>query len=371
MRVAVAIAAAASTLAVAAGDAAADAKSEAEALFRAGEQAFDTAKYGDAAQAFEQAYAKLPLPAIAFSTAQAHRLQYFIDHQPQHLQRAVELYHLYIDAQKTGGRIADATTNLAQIEPLYAQLRAAGALAGAGPAMKAATALMVTADVADARVTIDDELGTAPFTHDVQPGDHHIVVEAAGYVRYERVVEALADRLVPVEAHMVAEPARVTIRAPGGARLSIDGRLVGETPLPTLDVDAGTHLFAITDRGHVPFTRQVVLARGAPLQLDAALPPTTQREVARWVLVGSGTVAVAAGITGIAALSADSAAAAELRALHAGDAPSTDVTRYNDLRDERDERVTATCVLGGAAVAIAVTALALYLFDEPVASGHF
>jgi hypothetical protein len=351
--------------------AAADAKAEAEALFRAGEQAFDAAQYGNAAEAFEQAYAKLPLPAIAFSTAQAHRLQYFIDHQPQHLQRAVELYHVYIDGQKTGGRIADATTNLAQIEPLYAQLRAAGALANAGPAMKAATAVMVTADVAGARATIDDEAGTTPFTRDVDAGDHRIVVEADGYQRYERTVPALANRLLPIEAHLVAKPARVTIDAPAGARVAIDGRLVGEAPLPTLDVDAGKHLFAVSARGHVPFTREVELARGAPLRLDAQLPPTSQRRLARWVLIGSGAVAVAAGLTGIAALSADSAAAAELRTLRTGDAPPGDVTRYADLRDERDARVTATGVLGGAAVAIALTGLALYVFDEPVASGHF
>jgi hypothetical protein len=361
-------------LAAARGTAFADAKQEAEALFRAGQQAFTSSQYNDAAEAFEQAYAKLPLPAIAFSTAQAHRLQYFIDHQPQHLKRAVELYQLYIQAQGSGGRVADATSSLAQIEPLYLQLQAAGALAGttAAPTGKRATAVMVIADVPDARATIDGQPGTTPLTRNVALGNHVIVVEADGYEPFQRTVAALPDEMLPVEAHLVARPAHVTLAAPGGARISVDGRFAGEAPLPALDVPAGKHLFAVTDRGAEPYTREVELARGASLRIDAELPPTRQRKASRWVFVASGALAVGAGITGIAALAANSDASATLARLRAGNDPNVgDVALYNSQRTSRDDRVTATELLGGAAVAVALTGLALYLFDEPVVGGHF
>ena len=80
-----------------------------------------------------------------FFMAQAHRLQYFTTNQPQHLVRAGELYHAYIDQQKTGGRIADAVTALADIEPLLRQL-GPNAMKAIAPVAKA-TRLVVIADV--------------------------------------------------------------------------------------------------------------------------------------------------------------------------------------------------------------------------------
>ncbi len=275
----------------------ADAKSEAEALFRAGEQAFASSRYGDAAQAFEQAYAKLPLPAIAFSTAQAHRLQYFIDRDPMHLQRAVDLYQVYIKAQGSGGRVADATANLAEIEPLYMQLRASGATQNGAPVFKRTTAIMVIADIADARATIDGNAGATPLSRDVELGDHAITVDADGYDPVTRTVTAVPNEMLPVEVHMVARPARLTLHAPGGAHLSIDGRPAGDAPLPVLDVPAGTHLLAVTERGRVPFTRELAFDRGQAVSVDAALTTTRQRVASRWVLIGSAGVAGGAAIT--------------------------------------------------------------------------
>jgi len=171
----------------------ADDKSDAETLFRSGERAFTAAHYADAADAFEQAYAKLPLPAIAFSLAQAHRLQYFVDNQPQHLDRAVQLYHAYIDKQKTGGRVADAVANLAQIEPLLRELQASGAMKGGAPVVAKRTRLMVTSDVEGARATIDGDGGPTPLVREVTPGEHTVVVEADGYASYTVKTSAIAD----------------------------------------------------------------------------------------------------------------------------------------------------------------------------------
>jgi hypothetical protein len=350
------------------------AKADAEALFRVGQAAFDATHYSDAASAFEQAYAKLPLPAIAFSAAQAHRLQYFVDDQPPQLARAVALYHIYLDALPDGPRRSDAIANLAQIEPLLRALQAAGATLDAGPVARR-TQLLVTADVAGARATIDG--GTpvvTPTTRDVadDAGDHAIVVEAPGYERFEITQRAIPHEMVPVEAHLVAKAAHLRVRALAGAHLAVDGRVVGDEPVDAIDVAAGRHLVAVTARGHEPFARELELARGADLTLDAPLADTRQRVASRYVLIGSAVVAAAAITTGIFALRADSDASAALAALRAGnDADPDAVARYSSLRASRDDRVDATELLGGAAVAVALTGLALYLFDQPVLAGRF
>ena len=113
---------AAAVLLLTAQPARADEKAEAQKRFRSGEVAFKAGDYVVAAEAFEEAYALLPLPAIAFSTAQSYRLQYFIDKQPARLRRAVELYRVYVDQTPKGGRREDAVANLAEVEPLLGRL---------------------------------------------------------------------------------------------------------------------------------------------------------------------------------------------------------------------------------------------------------
>jgi hypothetical protein len=94
----------------------ADDRAAAERYFRAGAKAFAAQNFGAAATDFDEAYKALPLPEIAFSAAQAYRRLYRIDPKPEYVKRAVELYRVYLDKVKTGGRVADAADNLADME---------------------------------------------------------------------------------------------------------------------------------------------------------------------------------------------------------------------------------------------------------------
>ena len=347
---------------------AADDKTDAEVLFRAGERAFTATQYAVAADAFEQAYAKLPLPAIAFSLAQAHRLQYFVDNQPQHLERAVHLYHAYVDAQKTGGRVSDAVANLAQIEPLLHELQAAGAMKNAPAPAAKKTRLMVTSDVEGARATIDGDGGTTPLVREVTPGEHAVVIEADGYASYTVKATAVPDEMVPVEGKLVAKPARLAVHAHGGSHVSIDGRAVaGALDGTGVDVPAGKHYVTVTATGHAPYGRELELARGGTITLDAHMPITTQRRVSRYLLIGGGALAIGTGIAGFAALSADSDASKLHDALAMGGQDPTAISRYAKLRDDRDARVTTTEVLGGITAVVLTTGVLVYLFDNPSA----
>ena len=356
--------AAALALAVAApAPAHADDRGDAEALYRVGERAFNAAHYADAADTFEQAYAKLPLPAIAFSLAQAHRLQYFIDNQPAHLKRAVELYHLYIDQQKDGGRIADAATNLGTIEPLLRQLEASGVAMGA-MARTRTTRLVVSTDVVGAKATVDGTSGTVPFVREVTPGPHAVAIEAEGYVAYHGTALAIDGEMVPVEPALAPQPAALVIDAPRGAHVVIDGRAAGDAPLGKLELPAGPHLVVITQRGHMPIARDLVLARGNAQRIAAPLATTRQRKVARGVLIGGGALVVAAGVAGLVTYSASSDASADHDRIVAGNASEATLAHYQKRRAERDADLPATEALAGVALAALVTGAALYWFDD-------
>jgi hypothetical protein len=340
----------------------ADDKKDAEALFRAGQQAFELGKYQDAADAFELAYAKLPLPAIGFSAAQAYRLQYFLTKQPRHLERAVALYHQYVDQQRTGGRIADAASNLAQLEPLLRELQASGASAAAAPVRT--TRLMVMADVDGAQATIDGQGGAMPLVAEVTAGEHAIAVTAAGYQPVTIKAKAIDGETVPVDVQLTPLPAHLDVHAPAGARVELDGRPLGVAPIVGAEVAGGKHLVTITGRGRVPMAREIEVAFGQTAVIDAPLATTAQRRAARWVLIGGGALAIGAGIAGGLAWSSDSKANdLETRRTTTG-LTLAELDRYDHLRSQRDDRVTATWLVGGAAAATLGAGVLLYLFDQ-------
>jgi len=339
-------------------------RTAAERFFRAGERAYNAGQYLAAAEAFEEAYRLLPVPAIAFSTAQAYRLQYFLDKQPGHLKRAVELYRLYVDQQKTGGRVGDAATSLAELEPLMARMEAEGKMSAAAPPPKA-TRLMIVSQIDGARGTVDGAGGPLPLVVEVAPGEHAIAVEADGYFPVTLKASALDGELVPVEIDLKPRPALLDVTAEAGARVAIDGRSAGTVPLRGFELPAGKHFISVSRRGRRPFSREVVVARGDRVSLAPTLRATTQRRLSWWVLGGAGVLAVGAGLTGVAALSADGDAADLDEKRRSRGITLAELDRYDQLRRDRDDAVRATWILGGAAAATAAAGVLLVLIDTP------
>ena len=362
------LATAAALVAAASPPARADDKADAEMLFRAGEKAFDAGQYGPAADAFEQAYAKLPLPAIAFSAAQAYRLQYFIDKQPMRLKRAVELYRKYIDDQKTGGRVSDAASNLAQLEPLLQQMQAAGANMTA-PMPPRQTRLMVMADVDGATAKIDGQGGAAPLVQEVKPGEHTVEVTADGYFPVTVKAKAVDGEMVPVDISLKPEPAKLDVSGTDGAHVTVDGRPLGNAPIDGAEVPAGKHLVTITHTGRVPYVRELELRYGKTSTIDAELRTTTQRKVSRIVLVGGGALAIATGLEGLAAWSADSDASKLQKQLASGGQTPATLAQYEQDKARRDDRVRTTEILGGVSAIVLVTGALMYSLDDPSAEG--
>src|SRR3954466_9139707 len=105
-----------------AGSAAADDRGAAEQFFRIGADAYKTGKFDAAAANFDRAYENLNAPEIAFSAAQAHRLQYQVDRDPSRLKRAIELYQAYVTGAPDGAKRKDALVYLERLRDTLAKI---------------------------------------------------------------------------------------------------------------------------------------------------------------------------------------------------------------------------------------------------------
>ena len=377
----------AALLAALAGHAHADDQRErAEVYFRAGEQAYRAQNFAAAARNFEEAYAMLPLPEIAFSAAQAYRRQYRIDGNPEHVARAIDLYRKYLAKVQTGGRVADAADALAemqreldllirsgkQVKPeLAAEHTQLGVYVALGTAPATGGALREVEDqgpavASEVRVTIDGERRDAFALVNVTPGDHAIHVEAPGFFPVDKHAIAVQGASTMVDVALAPRPGRIHVTTDAGARVQVDGRTVGTGPSASVDVPAGRHLVTIVQRGREPVAQELVVENAKEVPLTAPLEPTAKRRAVPWVLRGAGVLAVGAGITATVALLAQHEALdISHHANGSGNLDPRQMQTYNDDLGRRDDFRTATWILGAAAVTTAAVGFVLYRFDEP------
>ena len=371
-------------VAMAAGAARADERALAEKYFRAGAQAYSAQNFEAAAIDFDEAYKSLPLPEIAFSAAQAYRKLYRIAPKPEYVERAVELYRAYLDKVKTGGRVGDAADSLGEMERELDRLKLTARTSA--PAVEH-TRLGVSVTIADQQVhdtsalheigdvtttslkglsaTIDGK-PVEPFALvDVDAKEHVLSVTAEGYLPVEKKAVAVANQSQLIEIELRPKPATVSVKTEADAQISIDGRAV---TTPT-DVAAGKHLLAITHRGREPYGRELMVMRGQTLTVTAPLEMTARRRAVPWILGGAGVLAAGAITTMIVAFERDSHASSLRAQIDAGNRPPSDADAYDQAVSSRDHFVTATWLLGGAAVAAGATGALLYFFDRPSSEG--
>lgn len=357
-------------LALMAGSAAAQdgAVERARVYFHAGAQAYALGDFLTAIQAFEQANAVAPRPGVTFSLAQAERRQYFVDHDPGHLQRAIELFRQYIRDVPSGGRRADAVEALSELEPLLSRVRAEASQHAQPPPRRESlrTRLMVSSPTPEARVMLDGRsLSDAPYIGEVRPGKHLVQVSAPGHFEEQREVLAVEGGLVALDITLRERPARLVFRAPAGTQLLIDGRLQGEAPMVrSIEVPAGRHLIAVSRPGFIGTSREVDLQRGQEATVDAFLPPSAQRTAATILLGASASTLVASAVFGYFAHGRDVAANEVLDDKASGNITADQLELYNEARRDRDRLRNGAIVALGASATFAITGAILYSFDQ-------
>lgn len=353
---------------LAAGVASAQAKDNSRTYFDIGAKAYGAARYTDAIQAFEEAYKRSQRPGLLFSLGQANRMEYVARSDPARLSDAVRYYTEYLAREPNGKRAGEATEQLSRLKPLVE--RAGTSMPAATPApvvMSTKPRVMISSPTPGIRLTFDGKPVPHPFIAEVAAGKHKLAMSAPGHEDYSR--EVLVDAKTgspPLDIPLKELPAKLTLHAPDGAEVFIDGRLQGTMPLPPLPLSAGKHFVAVTLNGRQAFSSRLQLRRGEKRTLEADLPATGQR-TASWVLIGTGAGAiVAGGVLGFVSLQKQQKAE-DIRDSSEGEGnqPASEVSRYEDLRQSRDDFRLAAIISTSAGVAVGSLGLVLRFFDEP------
>ncbi len=341
-------------------------RERAEASFRAGAAAYAAGEYLAAIQALDAAYALTPLPAIAFSLAQAERRHYFASHEPEHLERAITLYRSYVSQVLVGGRRADALEALSQLEPLAATQKRDASTAKSSET-RAATRLLVMCDAPGAQVSLDGgpKLGS-PLVREVEPGKHQATAEAPGFFPAERELTALEGELILGELSLRERPSSLLLETPPDADVYIDGTFATQGGARVkLELPAGEHRLTLAAKGARVETRRLLLSRGKEHALRIKLTRTPQRAAAR-ALFGIGGAILGVGIVlGGLAVQTEGRAERFLTDRREGNVSSDQLAAYHRRVHDRDSYRSWAVASAGIAGALFIAGLLLRELDRP------
>ena len=339
----------------------------AKASFKAGANAYAAGDYLAAIQALEAAYEISPLPAIAFSLAQAERRQYFVKEERVHLERALVLFRRYLLEETRGARREDARLAISQLEPLLGTKPSA-----AEPVTKPQarpTRLMIVSEAPGARITLDGAApAPSPLIREVTAGKHHARVQARGFLDAERDVTALSGELLATEVRLSERPGTLQLWAPPAADVYVDGVYVGPGgPLVTIPLAAGNHQLSVAQKGQRLARRDIRLARGQTHTEVVTLEPTTQRTLSQVLFIGGAAAIGASLVLSAFAVRSENHAEDFLRitqTLHRNAEPAQ-LTAYHASLVERDRYRTAAGVAVAGSLGMFITGIFLHELDQP------
>ena len=339
----------------------------AKEYFRAGAQAYAVGEFETAVQAFEQAYALAPRPAVLFSIAQAERRQYFLDKKREHLERAIEMYRRYLVDDPHASRKVDAVQALSELEPLLQAAQPQDQPATQEERRVALpTRLMISSATPGARIVLDKgPPSDSPVVGEVTPGEHEVFVSAPGFVPHKRRLLAVKGALVTLDVALEERPAQLRIIAPAGAELRVDGRSQGECPFPRpIELGAGDHLITVTQRGYVGISREMNLVRGETTTLRASLRRSTQRTASLIMFGVSGSALAAGGVLAYFAFQQQSAAQSFLDERGRRELTEEDLALYASTRKDRDTLRLAAGASFAASAILGLGGALFFILDE-------
>lgn len=119
--------------------------------------------------------------------------------------------------------------------------------------------------------------GTVPGEVEIPPGTHELLVRAPRHLDYAARIDIEGGGVRQQLAVELQSAIGVLVldTAPGGARISVDGKPLGAAP-QRVELEAGLHQLAISAPGRRPWQGEVAILAGQTLDLgriDLALPP--------------------------------------------------------------------------------------------------
>jgi hypothetical protein len=143
----------------------------------------------------------------------------------------------------------------------------------------------VAGGVKDAQVSVDGEnWGKAPISsHPLKPGEHRIVIRRPGFADYSRTVQVAPGARGQVNAMLEATAGVLAITSvPPGADVTIDGRAVGQTPLPQVTLPPGSYELRVRHQGYMDDVSRLAVRAGRdyPIELTLVPNPASDRPTA-------------------------------------------------------------------------------------------
>jgi hypothetical protein len=179
--------------------------------------------------------------------------------------------------------------------------------------------LQVKVTVDGATVAVDgDPLGTSPLAQPIKltVGSHALKVSKPGYAEFLDTVKIGTNQTTTLEVELLPFAAVVSVTTePPGADVTIDGKLVGQTPLKT-EVEAGQHELRVSLDGYHDGAKDITLQAGESYKVELPLvalpappPPITahDRPIYKkwWFWAATGAVAIGATALVIGASGSD------------------------------------------------------------------
>ncbi|MGZ6141953.1 MAG: PEGA domain-containing protein [Myxococcales bacterium] len=150
--------------------------------------------------------------------------------------------------------------------------------------------LTLTSVPSAATVAIDGkEIGITPWSGEIRPGNHKVLVANKGFVKEERIVQIQPNRDADVTFALNREPGPGKLHIetePPEAVVAIDGQQVGTSPY-TGDVPPGDHTLEVSNDGYKTIQQELTLDPGQQLSLKLALQPAQAGQVPPLVAVAS------------------------------------------------------------------------------------
>ena len=215
--------------------------------------------------------------------------------------------------------------------------------------------------------------------HDVEAIEHYRAFLKPS-TNDTRITDAMRDRARQNVAELLKKVGQVEIDAPDGAKISVDGKPLEETPKEPVPVTPGKHKVEAAFSGKVKSVTvecQVGEVAKAKLDFDSGsdttyAPPAGGEGVTGWstariVTVGGlAAVAITGGVLSLVFHGNAQDNVDESKALLQGGScigvTNTACTRAGQLKDDRDTNVTASTIslVGGAAFAVGAVAAAVF-----------
>lgn len=231
--------------------------------------------------------------------------------------------------------------------------------------------ISVTVAPRDARVIIDGkERGAAPLEAELKIGRHTVQVKSAdGRSSYTTEVEVKALIHARVAARLEPQQGRISVRtSPAGASVTIDGKVVGRTPLEH-GIEVGKRVVQVQLEGHQQEIRRVEVGPEVTAVVRVKLERAAQTKLAEptrrslfggrlwtWVTAGAALATLGTGIGLGVSSNSDFASWEE----NCWDNRHPDC---NDVADTVRTKDKVANIMFGVAGALAVSSVVLYFVE--------